>query len=75
MDFLKLDKCKGGFEYALVVTDHFTPFAQVYATKKKSSKAAADKTFNHFIMEFGLPSKIHSDLGGEFTSKLFTELH
>ena len=75
VDFLKLDKCKGGFEYALVVTDHFTRFAQVYATKTKSSKAAADKIFNQFIMEFGWPSKIHSDLGGKFTSKLFAELH
>ena len=26
-------------------------------------------------MEFGWPSKIHSDLGGEFTSNLFAELH
>ena len=75
IDYLKLDKCKGGFEYALVVTDHFTRFAQVYATKSKSSKAAADKLFNQFIMQFGWPCKIHSDRGGEFTSKLFEELH
>lgn len=74
IDYMKLDKCKGGFEYALVVTDHFTRFSQVYATRKKSSKAAADKIFNQFIMQFGWPTKIHSDLGGEFTSKLFEEL-
>ena len=74
IDYMKLDKCKGGFEYALVVTDHFTRFAQIYATRKKSSKAAAEKIFNQFIMQFGWPSKIHSDLGGEFTSKLFEEL-
>ena len=74
IDYMKLDKCKGGFEYALVVTDHFTRFAQVYATRKKSTKAAAEKIFNQFIMQFGWPSKIHSDLGGELTSKLFVEL-
>ena len=74
VDYLKLDKCKGGFEYALVVTDHFTRFSQIYATKKKSTKAAADKIFNQFIMQFEWPSKIHSDLGGEFTSRLFDDL-
>ena len=62
VDFIKLDKCKGGFEYALVVFDHFNRFEQVYATKTKPRKAAADKIFNQFIMEFRWPSKIHSEL-------------
>ena len=75
IDYMKLDKCKGGFEYAMVVTDHFTRFCQIYATKSKSSKAAADKLFNQYIMQFGWPTKIHSDRGGEFTSKMFEELH
>ena len=74
IDLLHLDKCKGGFEYAMVVTDHFTRFAQVYALKNKSTRGAADKLFNHYIMQFGWPTKIHSDKGGEFTSKLFEEL-
>jgi transposase InsO family protein len=75
IDYVKLDKCKGGFEYALVVTDHFTRFTQVYPTRNKGSKAAADKIFNHFIMQYGFPARIHSDRGGEFTSSLFQELH
>ena len=74
IDLLHLDKCKGGFEYAMVVTDHFTRFAQVYALKSKSTRGAADKLFNQYIMQFGWPTKIHSDKGGEFTSKLFDEL-
>ena len=75
IDFMHLDRCKGGFEYVLVVTDHFTRFTQAYATKTKSSKAAAEKLFNEFIMQYGLPKKIHHDRGPEFNSKLFKELH
>ena len=72
---MHLDKCKGGYEYAMVVTDHFTRFCQVYATTTRSTKAAADKLFNQFIFLYGYPERIHHDQGGEFTSKLFKELH
>ena len=74
IDYLQLDKCKGNFQYAMVVTDNFTKFCQIYATRNKTTKAAADKLFNNFVMEFGFPERIHSDQGGEFTSKLFHEL-
>ena len=45
MDFLHLDRAKNGFEFALIVTDHFTRFTQIYGTKKNSALAAADKIF------------------------------
>ena len=75
IDFLHLDACKGKYEYVLMVTDHYTRFCQMYATRSKSSKAAADKLFNEFILQFGYPEKIHHDKGPEFNSKLFAELH
>ena len=75
MDYIELDKCKGGYKYGLVVVDHFTRFCQFYATKTKSSQAAAAKIYNEFILQWGFPVRIHHDQGGEFNSKLFKELH
>ena len=78
LDFLEIDKdrhCQGGFRYALVVVDHFTRFCQLYATRSKSSQAAAAKLWNDFIPRFGYPEKIHHDQGPEFNSQLWKELH
>ena len=74
IDYVKVDKCRR-FEYILVVTDHFTRFSQAYPTRNKTSRAAADKLFNHFILQYGFPKRIHHDLGGEFNSNLFKHLH
>ena len=41
IDFLKVDKCSGGYEYILVITDHFTRYAQIYATQNKLATTAA----------------------------------
>ena len=68
IDFIELEKCSGGYRYGLVVCDQFTRFVQFYATRSKSSKAAADKIFNEFILQYGFPKRIHHDRAGEWNS-------
>ena len=75
IDFLHLDRCKGGYEYALIVCDHLTRFTQIFPTKNKSAKAAADQIFNKYILSYGFPKRIHHDQGKEFNNNLFDRLH
>ena len=74
IDFLHLDPCPGGYEYLLVITDNFTRYTQVYATRNKSARTAAEKLYNDFVLRFGLPGQILHDQGKEFDNALFQHL-
>lgn len=74
IDFLTLECSKGGFQNILVITDHFTKFAQAYPTKNQTAKTTAYILFDKFIVNYGISQKIHSDQGAQFDGKVIEEL-
>jgi len=71
IEFSHLKQSSGGYEYILNVIDHFTLFAQAYAAKNKSAKAAGERLFNSFVLRFAFLTKILHDQGRGFENKLF----
>ncbi len=74
MDFLVLEKSKGGIENVLVVTDHFSRFAQAYPTKDQKAVTVAKVLWKNFFCRFGFPTRLHADQGRNFESTVVKEL-
>lgn len=74
VDFLTLEKSKGGIEYVLIVTDHFSRYAQAYATKDQKASTVARVLWRNFFCRFGFPVKLHTDQGRNFESAIVKEL-
>jgi transposase InsO family protein len=74
IDFLTLEQSKGGHHNILVITDHFTRYAQAIPTRNQTAKTTAQTLFDNFIVHYGIPQRIHSDQGANFESKIVKEL-
>ena len=74
LDFLCLEPGKGLEENVLVVTDHFTRYAQAYVTRTQMAQTMAKTLWDKFIVHYGLPKKILMDQGHNFESQLVADL-
>lgn len=74
IDFLSIEPDSKGMANVLVVTDHYTRYAQAFPTKDQKALTVAKVLFEKFFVHYGLPARIHSDQGRDFESKLIKEL-
>ena len=58
----------------LVITDHFTKYAQTYITPKQTAVVVACILWENFLVHYGWLEKILTDQGKSFENSLFQEL-
>ena len=73
-DYLTLEPSKGGISNILVITDHFTKYAMAVPTRNQTAKTTAEAFFNNFVVNLGIPTRLHSDQGANFESDIIKEL-
>ena len=74
LDYLKIEPSKGNIENVLIITDHFTRYAQAFPSKTQTALATAKLLWNNFILHYGFPERIITDQGRNFESELIGHL-
>lgn len=74
MDFLTLERSKGGYHHILVITDHFSRFAVAVPTKNLTAKTTAEAFYDNFITNYEILARIHSEQGANFDGNIIKEL-
>ncbi|GFW73301.1 retrovirus-related Pol polyprotein from transposon 412 [Trichonephila clavipes] len=60
--------------YVLVITYHFSKWAEIIPLKIASARVIADNFFDNYISRFGAPIKLISDYGPQFISDIVGNL-
>ena len=75
IDFLTIEAPKKDKDvHILVVTDHFTRYAQAFVTRSQTVPVVANTLWEKFFVHYGFPEKIQSDQGRNCESNLIAEL-
>ncbi|GFU54873.1 retrovirus-related Pol polyprotein from transposon 412 [Trichonephila clavipes] len=60
--------------HVLVITDHFSKWAEIIPLKKASARVIVDTFFDNYTSRFGAPVKLIRDNGPQFISDTFEHL-
>ncbi len=74
MDFLMVEPDNSNTKDILVITDHFTRYVIAVPTKDQKARTVARCLWDHFLLHYGFPEKLHSDQGPDFESRTIQEL-
>ena len=58
----------------LVITDHFTHYAQVFVTTSQTAIVVAQTLYKEYFVHYSWLDKLHSNQAGNFESKVIAEL-
>ena len=59
LDYFKIEPSKGNVENVLIITDHFTRYAQAFPSKTQTALATAKLLWNNFILHYGFQKKYY----------------
>ncbi|KAK0425660.1 hypothetical protein QR680_009307 [Steinernema hermaphroditum] len=70
IDLLKIGPSRNGNLYIAVMTDHFSKYLVATPIPDKSAATVAKAITTDWILQFGPPTRIHSDQGTEFCNSV-----
>ena len=74
IDFLTVDKSTDGREHILVITYCYTKFSKAIPTRDQLAITVAKILMKEWFFNFGIPNRIHSDMGRNFVSAVVREI-
>ena len=75
LDYLTIEHGRTGQDVnILIITDHYSRFAQAVKTSNQTAMTTAQAAYDHFFSRYGFPQKIVTDQGTNFESHLFKDL-